>query len=471
MNKTAEQASAPSLDARIERFLLRQRILRFQLWQALLLIIISGALVVFYGMLAVDGGKRDANILARGIHLVSIAPHLAMRAIADATGENNPRLAREQRFKGEGGWRLPAEGTQKGAAVVLSRYDGDERRGVVEIVDLDNGEIIHSWRPDVEAINRLSKIPPEQINLERDFTLARYMEHHPFVLEDGSIVYHGMGSPLVKLDACSRVIWTVDGDFHHSTERDSEGNFWTASAIHPPSIPFVANDFDDDAVTKVSPDGEILFAKSVAQILIDAGFSHIVYSHDEYDQDPIHLNDIQPANFDGPYWKKGDVFLSLRNPSMILLYRPSTNEVVWSKQGPWLMQHDVDILSDHEIAVFNNNTVATPKGGRTVGSNSIVVYDFAADAVREPFTDAFRKHGIHTETNGLFRFFPDGSVMIEEHDYGRLLAIGPDGEVLWSFVNRAPKDGRVFHLGWSRALNADDARELKKNLAAAQCDG
>jgi len=24
--------------------------------------------------------------------------------------------------------------------------------------------------------------------------------------------------------------------------------------------------------------------------------------------DPIHLNDIQPVNFDGEFWKKGDVF-------------------------------------------------------------------------------------------------------------------------------------------------------------------
>ena len=27
-----------------------------------------------------------------------------------------------------------------------------------------------------------------------------------------------------------------------------------------------------------------------------------------FEIDPIHLNDIQPVNFDGEFWKKGDVF-------------------------------------------------------------------------------------------------------------------------------------------------------------------
>ena len=56
----------------------------------------------------------------------------------------------------------------------------------------------------------------------------------------------------------------------------------------------------------------------------------------KFTKDPIHLNDIQPVNFNGDYWEKGDVFLSLRNQSMIVLYRPSTNQIVWKTQGPFI---------------------------------------------------------------------------------------------------------------------------------------
>lgn len=459
-----------SLDERLEQALMRKRILKFQLWQPLLLIVICIPLINLYALMAVKGVESDATLIQRWTYAAAHSLEIAKHTITDTINDYNPRLARGQRFEGETGWTLPAGGASAGIAVILSRYDGDKDRGVVEIVDLDNGKTVHTWAPDVDAINALSKIPEEVLHLKRDEGRRRYMEHHPVALDDGSLIYHGMGSPFVKIDACSRVVWTVDGDFHHSIEQDADGDFWTVETIHPPTIPFVEEDFDDDAIAEISPDGRVLYRKSAAEILIDAGLGHIVYSHDKYDEDPLHLNDVQPVTFDGPYWKAGDLFLSLRNPSMIALYRPSTNEIVWKQQGPWLMQHDVDIISDHEIAVYNNNTVATPKGGKTMGSNNIVIYDFATGKTREPFSAGFEKNQIRTETNGLFRFLPDGSVMIEEHDYGRLVAMSPDGDVRWKYINRAPKDGRVYQLGWSRVVLGARAKALQQVLAGAKCE-
>ena len=58
----------------------------------------------------------------------------------------------------------------------------------------------------------------------------------------------------------------------------------------------------------------------------------------------IHLNDIQPVNFDGDYWKKRRCFLSLRHQSMIILFRPKTNQIIWKGVGKQFLQHDVDII-------------------------------------------------------------------------------------------------------------------------------
>lgn len=469
MGELGDKKDAVSFDERMEKLLMRKRVVTFRLWQALLAFLILVPAVVLFATLAVEGVERKASPAERLALQIASAPRIVLHLISDTIRDYNPRLAKAQRFKGEAGFRKSASAAPQGALLILSRYDGDAKRGVVEAVDLDTGVVIHSWLPDIAAINARSSLAPEFVNLQRDFTPRRYMEHHPFALDDGSLVFHGMDSPLVKIDVCARPVWTVDGEFHHSIERDADGDFWTVETIHPPSIPFVDRDFDDDALAKISSDGKVLFRKSAAQILIDANLQHVVYSHDEYDRDPIHLNDIQPVLADGPYWKRGDLFLSLRNPSIVALYRPSTNEIVWSKAGPWLMQHDVDIISDREIAVFNNNTVAAPGGGRTVGSNNIMIYDFATGEMREPFAAGFEKHRIHTETNGLFRFLPDGTVMVEEHDYGRLLAMGAEGDVKWSYVNRAAKDGRVYHLGWSRAVTGARAAALKNALAGADC--
>jgi len=460
---------AASFDSKLERVLMRPRTARFALWQTLAAGLAGIAALILFGSFVIEGAESNANILERAARAVASAPITANQFIKDTIRKKNEREAQEQRFAGKIGFERRADAAMTGEAVLLSRYDGDALLGVVDFVDLDTGAVAHTWLPDIEAINAQSKMREKTAHLERDFNKRRYVYNAPLALEDGSLVFNGMDSPLVKVDICGNGVWTVDGFFHHSLERDSDGNFWNPERLRKPQIPHVNDDFIDDAITKISPDGEILLQKSVSQILIENGLRHLVYSHDEYVRDPIHLNDIQPVPDDGPYWKKGDLFLSIRTPSLIVLYRPSTNAILWKRQGPWLLQHDVDILSDHEIGVFNNNAVMSPFGAKTINSNSVIVYDFGADETRELLPEALEQNEIRTRTNGLFNVARDGSLMIEEHNFGRLIEFDPDGAVRWTYVNRAPKDGRVFHLGWSRHLEADEAKALKAAVAKADC--
>ena len=115
--------------------------------------------------------------------------------------------------------------------------------------------------------------------------------------------------------------------------------------------------FKDDGISKISTDGKIMLQKSVSQILIENGYKHLLFGHQEFKSDPIHLNDIQPVLKDTKYFKKGDLFLSLRNLSFIILYRPSTNTIIKIISGPFSNQHDVDIINDKQISIFNNNTI------------------------------------------------------------------------------------------------------------------
>ena len=66
------------------------------------------------------------------------------------------------------------------------------------------------------------------INLARDRNLRRYLFHGSFATEDGGLIFQSE-SPLVKIDACSRLVWINDEDlFHHTIERDDSGMFWVA---------------------------------------------------------------------------------------------------------------------------------------------------------------------------------------------------------------------------------------------------
>ena len=102
--------------------------------------------------------------------------------------------------------------------------------------------------------------------------------------------------------------------------------------------------------------------------------------------DPIHLNDIEPALFNSEYWKKGDVFISIRNQSAIIHYRPNTNKIINYITGPFAMQHDVDIISNKEISIFNSNNFFVNND-----YSEIVIYNFETKRFRTLFKKELQK--------------------------------------------------------------------------------
>ena len=271
----------------------------------------------------------------------------------------NRKHLKTKRFKNSSGFE--GSPVEKETYLLLARYDGNKKRSFVELIDLRSFEVKKIWNPDIDKIHNLVDTSyPEHEHLKRDRHAKRYLMTHPFLTKDGGLIFHH-NSPLVKIDKNSELVWQNQEDqFHHSIEQDHQGNFWVPTHVFPyqldkKHIGEEYGTFFDDAITKVSPDGKILFQKSVSKILLennkklfDRGFH----------SDPIHLNDIQPVLSDGQYWKQGDLFLSLPGRSTIILYRPSTNKIIWMGIDHTTSQHDINILDDHRISIFNNNGIA-----------------------------------------------------------------------------------------------------------------
>ena len=354
--------------------------------------------------------------------------------------------------------------------LLLSKYDGDAQRSVVELVDLRSFEVKKTWRPDIDKINEsVDTSQPEFENLKRDGNTKRFRIFHPFLTEDGGLIF--LGPPMVKIDKNSQLVWQNQEDaFHHSIEQDQEGNFWIPTTIYPHQVDkeYVGLEFDnysDDAITKVSADGEILFQKSVTNIFIENNFMFFdLQSNNHFDRDPIHLNDIQPVLTDGPHWKRGDLFLSLRHQSMIILYRPSTNKIIWKGAGHTDEQHDVDILDDHRISIFNNNAWETFDGEKVDGSNEVVIYDFKTDSYSKYLNESLKQYDVRTLTEGRSQILDNNDLFIEEQNYGRILYFNKDKSLQWQYVNRAD-NGNVYILNWSRILyKPEDINKVRKIL-------
>ncbi len=334
-----------------------------------------------------------------------------------------------------------------------SHWDHNEGTWKFDLTNLKDGEILYEWRILPEDLDQLefddlmNSRPFHTLLLENKSILLKFFSN----LENNSFT----GNYLMKLDSNSHILWTnTELRFHHSTEMDAEGNIWVP-ATDLISLRFegqaviynernaqvrnpngVENYFRDDYITKIDArTGEILYHKSVSGILIENGYKGLLLGSVNTEFDPVHLNDIQPALTDTEFWKKGDLFLSARNISTVLLYRPSENKVLWLKTGPFINQHDVDITSDSTVSIFNNNHIHqnTPRAVRLdqgdqsfknfvdeLTSNEVVVYDFRSDSTFVLLKDLFVSEQINTRTEGLSEFLSNGDLFVEESNEGKI---------------------------------------------------
>ena len=450
----------------MERFLFK----RIEVWIVLVLFVLGLLFLVLFGAAVRNETKGFNKFGAFGDAALAVAeiPVTAQDLIFPPLGLV---AFGGQRFQGQQGWEVSGDTSDLTGYLLLSRFDGTAQRHVVELVDLTTLETRHQWWPSSEELlDGARELDPKFMTawgLKQD----RLRAIHPLLLEDGDLIVKDHQSPMMRINACSRRVWMEDNDlFHHSTMMDDEGFIWVSTHLEPAQAERAIASYNDNSITKMTVDGEILSSVSLTQALIDAGHRHRIFSTGGYIRDAIHINDIEPVNADGPFWKKGDVFVSTRHISAITLFRPSTGEIIWHQEGPWSAQHDVDIVNETTIAVYNNNAFDWGRGGQVIGTNQIIYYDFATDTFSEPFAEAFVREDIKTMSEGLFDLMPGGNVMVEEENFGRILLLGADGSKKAQFVNGA-EDGQVYRLGWSRYIPKEEGDAAMASLAGISCPG
>lgn len=148
---------------------------------------------------------------------------------------------------------------------------------------------------------------------------------------------------------------------------------------------------------------------------------------------------------------------------MVLLYRPSSNKIIWKGVGPFFHQHDVDIIDDHRISIFNNNSKDFINGDVVDGHNEVLIYNFKTDEYKPYLKKSFVGNDIRTITEGLHQILPNGDLFVEETNYGRTLYFNEDGSLRWFHVNRAG-DGNVYRTNWSRILYTKEEIEIVNNF-------
>ncbi|HEX7850622.1 MAG TPA: arylsulfotransferase family protein [Sphingomonas sp.] len=346
---------------------------------------------------------------------------------------------------------------------LITPYDTRRGRATIQLIRLSDGKMLKEWLPDVAAINARSHFHSAIVDLYRDKSVDRMRPMHPMLLGNGDLLIHD-NTPLARIDGCGRPRWVIDGIFHHSLERAADGTLWIPYRLARSNVPGVGAKFADEAPAQIDEQGRLIRVERLIEIL-DRNDLGGLWRGRPYEEDPFHLNDIEPVLSSGPYWRQGDLILSLRNMSLIALYRPSTGRILWTRAGPWSAQHDVSILDDHRIMVFDNHVSWGAAGRRVDGNSRLLIYDFATDKLTSPLANTFARRGILTATQGRATPLSNGDVMVEETERGQLMRIAPDGSLRWRYVSADPS-GRRLWLSWSRYLDPNDRGVLSAVKAA-----
>ena len=396
------------------------------------------------------GGKKF-QFLQNLVMVISEVPMVVRNIIKD--GIKNPNKLTpltknkdKERFK-------QFINNKRNALLVVPRYDLSLSRTVVDMIDLNDFDVIHTYKHDIGEMNSKIKNIDKFARINIDHSPIRFRYNHPIVLDDGSLISFSNEQPIFKIDFCSKLKWINEEEkFHHSQNLDHNGDIWVIADIDPPSryvSRYNYGDYLDNAIIKIDTNGNITYRKSVTEILIENNVvpeTFVLNNYISHQNDPLHLNDIEPAFQDTKYWKKGDLFLSIRDQNAVIHYRPSSNRVINVITGPFAQQHDVDIISDKEISIFNNNQFI-----KNNKYSEVLVYNFETKTFKKLFNDQLQKNNFKTRTNGLSEIFRDGALMVEETIHGRIILFNNQGQKEWEYVNK-DKNGDIGRIFWSRII-------------------
>lgn len=350
---------------------------------------------------------------------------------------------------------------------LYSYWNAETDQWSFELINLRNDSVLYRWNIGEEVVQER----------EYDRAFRDFRPLNTLIAENKSLIVNFAHlNNLLKIDSNSNVVWVShEFGYHHSMEFDTDGHIWVCaeepgeytlkdkSKLYTKKVKNldrVEMTYKDEFITKLSAKtGEILFKKSVSEILVENNYDGLLFNSIDYRRDPIHLNDIQPALNSNEHWEKGDVFLSMRNLSTLALYRPSTNTIVWLSQGPFLNQHDVDIISENEISVFNNNMnwawgsnyidKSPVDVSYELRNNEVVTYNFTTQAFDKPYLHHFKNEKINTRSEGLSEFLSNGDLFVEEQNNGKIYILS-DGEIRLKKTFKTPISGKIHMTNWMR---------------------
>ena len=317
----------------------------------------------------------------------------------------------------------------------------------IGLLDAD-GMLVHEWRVPEEVYAEVAKS-------QRPLHPGHYEIMGSHLYADGSLIFTLTNYGLVKLDRCSSLLWYRPIRAHHDVTVAEDGTIWTlnfrietdASRVPPRMrVPMERN-----TVVQLSPQGEGVKEFDILDGLLRAGYHGLVLDgpagHPRSNVvDPVHANDIEIVDrgfaAKHSFADPGDLLLSLRTIDSLVLFDPQAEQAKWVMTGPFLRQHDPDLLPDGSISVFDNRT-AKAQHNEAVHLTARQLFGFSRIIRIDPATQRIvweysgtEEAPFYTSVQGDHQTLPNGNVLAVETEAGRLFEIDTkDNRIVWEWFN------------------------------------
>ena len=350
---------------------------------------------------------------------------------------------------------------------LLNYTNPSNKKHEIKLIDLITYKSIFEYKFDYEFFTKIKSENNEK--LKRYITDDNFALKSTFLTKDINFITLTTGKLIVKFSpTANKIVWFNDEyRFHHTFYvNEIEKYIWAIGCSKNSKLDkkYLSEGFCDDSIIKIDLDtGKIIEEISITQIMIDAGIhNHLFIGRmDRPAPDPLHINDVEEVKIDTKFYNKKDLFLSLGHANMVLLINPSTKKILWKLHDKLFHQHDVDIINNEKIAIFNNNRIYTNKD-QTYKNNEINIFNFTNNELSSPYEKVLSKNDVRTISQGLMEITEYG-VFVEEQNSGRYIFFKKDGEVVFEYINKSENNSDVYRVHWSRLITDKEKMETLRN--------
>ncbi|NBO17635.1 MAG: hypothetical protein EBV03_00110 [Proteobacteria bacterium] len=260
-------------------------------------------------------------------------------------------------------------------------------------------------------------------------------------------LYHdldsGSGVGLVKLDKDSKPIWSFRGPVHDGLAAYGDRVY---TLINRPTIDVQTEELayaktpaqTDDLLVLSAADGAVKDVIPLLESFIGTPFEQMIYSHGAGKRRYMRAVSVQPLpesladKF--PMFEPGFLLISFKNFHAIGVLDPVTGKLVWAMRSIWSKQDKAVFGNDGSIWVYDSHGYFD---GTKKELPRLVQINPADHTLLSTYLPPVGR-AVGPMAIGNLEQLPGGNLLVTLTEFGKIIEITPQGEVVWQHTRDEP---------------------------------